>query len=54
MSLGYRLGVVGWLAAQWFAAKFKSGIFLSKWHKKVAGLRGKHLQLVTSVTVQGI
>jgi hypothetical protein len=48
------LGRVGWLAARWFAAKSKSGIFLGKWHKKVAGLRGKHLQLVTSVTVQGI
>ncbi|MET3842294.1 hypothetical protein [Bradyrhizobium sp. OAE829] len=34
--------------------KSKSGIFLCKWHKKLAGLRGKHLQPVTSVTVQGI
>jgi hypothetical protein len=33
---------VGWLAGPWFAARSKSGIFLSKWHKKVAGLRGKH------------
>jgi hypothetical protein len=29
------------------------GIFLSKWHKKLAGLRGKHLRLVIPVTVQG-
>jgi hypothetical protein len=40
--LGVFLGVrVGWPARR-FTAKFKSGIFLSKWHKKVAGLRGKH------------
>jgi hypothetical protein len=30
----------------------KSGIFLGKWHKKVAGRRGKHFELVTSITVQ--
>jgi hypothetical protein len=48
------LGVsAGWPARR-LAAKSKSGIFLSKWHKKVAGLRGKHLQQVTAITVQGI
>ena len=30
----------------------KSGIFLGKWHKKVAGRRGKHFRLVPSITVQ--
>jgi hypothetical protein len=35
------------------AALAESGIFLGKWHKKLAGLRGKHLGLVMPVTVQG-
>jgi hypothetical protein len=30
----------------------KSGIFLGKWHKKVAGRRGKHYRLVILITVQ--
>jgi hypothetical protein len=33
-------------------ARAKSGIFLGKWHKKVAGLREKHSQAATC-TVQG-
>jgi hypothetical protein len=36
------LGALAGWPAERFAAKPKSGIFLSKWHKKVAGLRGKH------------
>src|SRR5689334_18221373 len=30
----------------------KSGIFLGKWHKKLAGRRGKHYGLVFLITVQ--
>jgi len=47
------IGVFGRSAAVWRGGAFKSGIFLGKWHKKLAGLRGKHLGLVIPVTVQG-
>src|SRR5258708_39840234 len=41
------------LAGKRLRCPSKSGIFLGRWHKKVEGLRGKHSEQVTSLTVQG-
>src|SRR5712672_896746 len=48
-SLDGLAGPAGRLAARRLP---KSGIFLGKWHKKVAGLRGKHSERVAPITVQ--
>jgi hypothetical protein len=53
ISLGYSLCVFDGPVRGVSTALPESGIFLGKWHKKLAGLRGKHSGLVMPVTVQG-
>jgi hypothetical protein len=53
ISLGYSLLRIRQGDRPAVRCQSKSGIFLGKWHKKLAGLRGKHSGLVMPVTVQG-